>query len=137
MAGNRPDQMGFLQHPVVSPASLLGAWDARPGYRGRWRRRVDKTQAVAGLTNWPSSKITGICSKWHFLFDFEIWHHINITGQACTELLKAEEKKRENEHLNKITDSCLEQLNMIYRLLPFSLAKKKKASQAWRDRRGG
>ena len=35
------------------------------------------------------------------------------------------------------TDFCLEHLNTIYRLLLFSLPKKKKSSQAWRDRRGG
>lgn len=103
------------------------------GGGGEWTKHKPWLVLLTG----PPQKSLASVQNGISCFDFEIWHHINITGQACTELLTAEEKKRENEHLNKTTDSCLEQVNMIYRLLPFSLAKKKKASQAWRDRRGG
>lgn len=92
------------------------------GGGGEWTKHKPWLVLLTG----PPQKSLASVQNGISCFDFEIWHHINITGQACTELLTAEEKKRENEHLNKTTDSCLEQVNMIYRLLPFSLAKKKK-----------
>lgn len=68
---------------------------------------MDKTQPWLVLLTGPPQKSLASVQNGIFCFDFEIWHHINITGQACTELVNAEEKKRGNEHLN-----------MIYRLLP-------------------
>lgn len=63
------------------------------------------------LTGPPQRKLESVQNGIAY-FDFETWHHINV--QACPELVKAEEKKRRNEHFNT-----------IYRLLPFSPAKKK------------
>lgn len=96
---------------VISPASLFGClglttrvqeWEG-----GEWTKHKPWLVLLTG----PPQKSLASVQNGIFCFDFEIWHHINITGQACTELVNAEEKKRGNEYLN-----------MIYRLLPWILA---------------
>ena len=106
MAGNRPDQMGFLQrrHQSSIFVGCLGLtarvqeWEG-----GEWTKHKPWLVLLTG----PPQKSLASVQNGIFCFDFEIWHHINITGQACTELVNAEEKKRGNEYLN-----------MIYGLLP-------------------
>lgn len=77
---------------IISPASLLGACDAQPGYRGGWRRTVDKTQIMAILSNWPTSKKTGVSSKWHCLFWF--W---DLASYKCAGLPRTGKGRRKKE----------------------------------------
>lgn len=41
---------------IIHPVSLLGAWDSQSGYRGGWRRTMDKKQIMAILADWPTAK---------------------------------------------------------------------------------
>ena len=77
---------------IISPASLLGSWDAQPGYRGGWRRTVDKTQIMAILSNWPTSKKTRVSSKWHCLFWF--W---DLASYKCAGLPRTGKGRRKKE----------------------------------------
>lgn len=75
------------------------------GGGGEWTKHKPWLVLLTG----PPQKSLASVQNGISCFDFEIWHHINITGQACTELLTAEEKKER--------EWTLEQ---DYRLLPWT-----------------
>lgn len=108
---------------IISPASLLGACDAQPGYRGGWRRTVDKTQIMAILSNWPTSKKTGVSSKWHCLFWF--W---DLASYKCAGLPRTGKGRRKKE----------KEWTLQHNLQATAfLTSKKKVSQVWRNGSGG
>ena len=99
----RPDGLSSALSSVQHLCWVPGTHSQGIGVGGGGEWTKHKSWLIL-LTGPPQKSLVSVQNGISY-FDFEIWHH--ISGQACTELVKSEEKKRGNEHLN-----------MIYRLLP-------------------